>query len=259
MFEMKVGRQQQQAVILSRINYSEADLIVRFFTAEHGKIEGMAKHGRKSRKRFANALSPSSLADLTFTHKPGRDLVWLEKGDLVRAFDGLGQNVHHLALAGQALELVDAFCKPLDPAPQIFELLLWILDRLEQGLRPEEGGFIFQIKLLGLTGFGPNLSACPVCGRATGTGPPVCLKTEAGGVACRPCAPGGFAVSPGTIKIMSLIQSVDREKIDRIRVSEQARAEAGSFLAAYLRHILGRDLKSFRFLERIKQPAAGSE
>ncbi len=256
---MKVGRQQQRAVILSRINYSEADLIVRFFTSEYGKIEGMAKHGRKSRKRFANALSPSSLVDLTFTHKPGRDLVWLEKGDLVRAFDGLGQNVHYLGLAGQAIELVDAFCKPLDPAPEIFDLLLWILDRLEQGHRPEEGGFIFQIRLLGLTGFGPNLSVCSVCGRTMEPGAPACLKTEEGGVACRLCAPGGFTINTGTIKIMSLIQSVDREKIDRIRVSEQARAEAGPFLSAYLRHILGRDLKSFRFLERIKRPCTGSK
>ena len=94
----------------------------------------MARHGRKSRKRFGNVLSPSSLVDLAFTVSSGRDMVRLEEGDLVRAFDGLSRDVRLLAYAGQALELVDAFCKEFDSSPEVFDLLLATLTRLGDGI-----------------------------------------------------------------------------------------------------------------------------
>ena len=252
---MKPGKYRQKAVVLSRTNYGEADLIVGFFTPEYGKVRGMAKHGRKSRKRFGNVLSSPALVELAFTQVRGRDLVRLEGGDLIRAFDGLGRDVKLLARAGQALELVDAFCAPLDPSPQVFTMLLWALDRLDQGLRPVETSLIFQLKLLVLAGFGPNLEVCSVCRRFPEADRPVGLKPDQGGLVCQECAPGAFPASPGTIKIMSLVQGLAVDRLDRVRVSDQAESEAGSFLMTYIRHILGRDLRSSRFIDQIECPA----
>jgi len=249
---MRVGKHCLPAVILGRTNYGESDLIVHFFTEEFGKISGLAKYGRKSRKRFGNVLSPAMLVDLDFTHTSGRDLVRLDRGELTHAFDHLGSDVHQLAWAGQALELIDGFCAPLDPAPELFKLLVWCLERLDQGLRMEEALFIFQLKLLALSGFGPNLEACGECGQPVGDQRPMHLRPEQGGVACRSCSAGGFPVSAGTIKLMTLIQSLEISKLNRVRVHAQALKETGSFPLAYIRHILGRDLKSCRFLEQIK-------
>lgn len=248
---MKPGRHSLKAVILSRTNYGEADLIVGFLTREQGKISGLAKHARKSRKRFGAVLSSPALVELAFVQTRGRDLVRLDKGEVVRSFGDLSGDVYLLALASQAMELADAFCAPLDPAPEIFDLLVWCLGRLEHGPRPEETMFIYQLRLLGLSGFAPSLSACSVCGRRPEPGKEFRLKPNLGGLVCRDCSPGGFPAGPGTIKLMVLIQGLGQDKIDRVRVTSQTQAEGGPFLMALIRHTLGRDLKTARFLDQM--------
>lgn len=254
---MDRGRHRVEAVVLNRTPYGEADLIVSFFTREHGKVRGLAKHGRKSRKRFGNVLSSPALVELAFTHSTNRDLVRLEEGDLLRSFDGLAQDVHRLALAGQMLELVDAFCALHDPTPTAMDLLLWGLNRLDQGIRPSETQFVFRLRMLGLAGFGPNMEACPVCGRTPDLAGPVDLKPDQGGLVCRACRPGGFPVSPGSLKLMRMVQSLETAKLDRIRVSPATEAEVDPFLMAFIRHTLGRELKTAKFLDQMAKTADG--
>ena len=249
---MKPGKHHQRAVILGRINYGEADLIVSFLTQDMGKISGLAKYARKSRKRFGNVVSPGALVDLAFTVKPGRELVNLESGELVRGFENLAQDVTLLARASLALEIAEAFCPAHDPVPDVYQLLNWSLDRLDRLARPEETLFLFLLKSLQLAGFGPNVSFCPVCGKEVEPGRSGTLKCEPGGLVCRDCSPGGFAVSPGTVRIMALVQSMGPDKIDRIRVGERTVKEAGPFLLTFVRSVLGRELKSARFLEQME-------
>ncbi|MBW2672896.1 MAG: DNA repair protein RecO, partial [Deltaproteobacteria bacterium] len=48
------------AFVLHFLNYGEADRIVTLFTREFGKLKGIAKGARRSKKRFANAIEPFS-------------------------------------------------------------------------------------------------------------------------------------------------------------------------------------------------------
>jgi DNA repair protein RecO (recombination protein O) len=252
---MTPGKYRFRAFVLTRTNYGDDDLIVNFFTREQGKLGGLAKHGRKSRKRFGNVLLSPALIELGFTSSRGRDLVRLDDGDLVRAFDGLGRDIQLLSRAGQALEMVDAFCAPLDPAPAVFELLLWTLDRLDRAVRPTETSLVFQLKMLSIAGFGPNLGACPLCGRPPADGRSMELRPDRGGLVCGDCAPGGFTISLGALKAMTLVQQLAVEKLDRVRLGESVQKQAGPFLLAFVRHTLGRDLKSFRFQDQLEQAA----
>ncbi|MFH1092469.1 MAG: DNA repair protein RecO, partial [Pseudomonadota bacterium] len=229
----------------------EADLIVNFLTAEFGKVSGLARHGRKSRQRFGNLLAPGTLAELVYTHIRGRDLVRLEGGDLIECFENLGSEVGLLTRAGLALELAEAFAAPLDPAPELFRLLIWCLERLDRNLRPDETLIIYKLKLLTLAGFGPHLTSCAVCGRPAEEIQAGSLKTDQSGLACRDCAPGGFPITSGTRKIVALVQSMDLEKVDRVRLGRTALEQADPFLMAYFRHLLGRELKASRVLEQI--------
>ncbi|MEW5722492.1 MAG: DNA repair protein RecO [Thermodesulfobacteriota bacterium] len=256
---MKKEADRLRAVVLARTDYGEAHVIVDFLTRERGRMGGMAKHGRKSRKRFGNALVPGSVVEMAFRPRRAGELVLLESGELLRSFEGLSRDPRLLGLAGLALETVEAFCKPLDPAPEIFDLLLWTLDRFDRAERVEEALLVFHLKLLRAAGFGPNLLRCSVCGRreieaGRGWG----LQIEAGGLACLSCAPGGFEASPGTVKIMALIQSLDLDRIGRVKVGETALGQGAPFLEAYVRHHLGRDLRSARFLEQLaRRPPSG--
>ena len=245
------GRHTQQAIVLNRLNYGEADLIVGFLTQEHGLVKGIAKYGRKSRKRFGNVLTPSSVVEVSFTVKPGRELAVLESGELIRSFDGINQDIRLLARAGQAMELADGFCALHDPAPDIFELLVWSLERLNQGDRPAETLLLFITKLLKHTGFGPNFLNCSCCGRKPDDAQPGVFKMDMGGLFCPACARGGFTVSPGTVKLLTLVQNMELGKLGRIRIGDRAMAEFGPYFMTYVRHLLGRDLKTLQFIDKL--------
>ncbi|MEW6264194.1 MAG: DNA repair protein RecO [Thermodesulfobacteriota bacterium] len=248
---MKPGQYRLRAVVLSRTNYGEADLIANLLTRELGKISGLARHGRKSLRRFGNILAPGTLAEWSFTVRAGHELVRLESGDLLRSHDGLGRSARLLAWAALALELAEAFSPPLDPVPEVFDLLLWTLDKHDRDVRPDETDFIFKVKLLSSVGFSPNLVGCTICGRPPAGKGGVKLSAEAAGLVCASCTSGGFAVSPGTLKTLVLVRNLNPDKLNRLRISETVRREAGPFLLAYLRHILGRELKSARVLEQL--------
>ena len=51
---------QTPAIVLTVREYGEADLMVNFLTPGYGPLTGIAKHARKSRRRFAHCLEPLS-------------------------------------------------------------------------------------------------------------------------------------------------------------------------------------------------------
>lgn len=247
---MANGRKQVKSVVLGRTNYGEADLIVTFFTREMGLVTGIAKHARKSIRRFGNVLIPGYLVELDIKIKSGRELVILEKGRLVNPHENLCSDIRLLAVASCAIEMVGAFCAPWDAASDVFDLLTWYLDRIDQKFRPDEAAFIFMVKLLHITGFGPNVTECCVCGCVPAENSAE-MNIESGGLVCGTCSPGGFMVSEGLRKVMYLIQTMPLDKLDRIRTGDIRNTKAGTFIMAYVRRIMGRELKSFRFLEQI--------
>src|SRR5690242_21338669 len=49
---------ESEAIVLRSYPLREADLLVTFFTRAEGKVKGVARAAKKSRKRFGGALEP---------------------------------------------------------------------------------------------------------------------------------------------------------------------------------------------------------
>jgi DNA repair protein RecO (recombination protein O) len=248
---MKPGRHELRGVVLKRIDYQESDLIVAFFTRRWGHLRGLAKHGRKSRRRFGRSLTPTAEVDLEFTLKPGRDLVFLERSEAMRWFDRVLDDASRLGRAGAALEMVEGFYPPWVPDPAVYDLLIWFLEGLNQSDRPDELLLMFVIKLLGHAGFGPNLSQCLVCGRPPGADHEMALRPDEGGLVCDACRPGGLKVGLGAVRTIDLIQTTSLDGLNRVRIGPVIVNECRPFVLAGVRRALGRELKSLRFLDQM--------
>src|SRR5512139_777880 len=72
---------QTEAIVLRLLDYGESDRIVTFCTADFGKIRGIAKGARRSRKRFANALEPFSFSRIRFSRRRPENLALIEDCD----------------------------------------------------------------------------------------------------------------------------------------------------------------------------------
>ncbi|MCP6756869.1 DNA repair protein RecO, partial [Klebsiella pneumoniae] len=63
--------------------YGESDKIATFLTAEFGKLTGIAKGAKNSRRRFANSLEPLARVRVHFRQKPTATMAFLESCELL--------------------------------------------------------------------------------------------------------------------------------------------------------------------------------
>jgi DNA repair protein RecO (recombination protein O) len=95
-----------EAIVLSRINYGEADRIVTVLTKDNGKIGLMVKGARKSGSKLAGAIEPLSISELTI--RPGKgDLSSLQSGLLVKHYSGIVADLTKSTVAFDALKRVN--------------------------------------------------------------------------------------------------------------------------------------------------------
>src|SRR2546425_1402449 len=95
------------AIVLRARPYGESDKIVSFLTENYGKITGIAKGAKRSRKRFANSLEPFSLIDLRFQDRPHSNLVFILAADLLLGFKNLVAALEKISLASYMVEITD--------------------------------------------------------------------------------------------------------------------------------------------------------
>ena len=100
------------AIVLRTRDYSESDRIVTLMTCEAGKLGGIAKGAKQSRRRFERKLEVFSHVMLYFRRRPHGELVFItraEAGDL-EPFD-LTDDLGKIALGSYMVELADALSR----------------------------------------------------------------------------------------------------------------------------------------------------
>jgi len=75
--------QATSAIVLRSRPFGESDKIVSFLTEKYGKITGIAKGAKRSRKRFVNSLEPFSLVNLRFQERSHSSLAFILSSELL--------------------------------------------------------------------------------------------------------------------------------------------------------------------------------
>ena len=250
------------AVVLSSIDYGESDKIVTFYTLEFGKIKGIAKGAKRSKKRFVNNLEPFSYIKLLFFQKPGRDLVMLEQADIIGRFDSLLTDIDRLAFGSYCLELLNEMTPEGQINQKAFELLLKFLVMLDQGANIRTLVVFFEMRLLSILGYHPHLDMCVVCKNTPTNNKRIFFSSARSGILCFNCRgqeKSLILASPGAIKFLMLAAKTDVDKADRIAMPDWAAEECKKVMDDFLRYQLGKELKSKRFLDKMQAMGEGQE
>lgn len=244
---------QTPAIILKVQTLGEADCLVTFLTPARGRLQGVAKHARKSRRRFANVLEPLNRVELWLAARPRKELEFLEKGELMRAFPGLRRDLPRLAAAALLAELAGELAAP-EGAPALFAALEEALARLEEGAAPESLLLSFVAHLLKLGGYGWRLTECLACGRDP-RGPGF-FSIPAGGVYCGDCrgraAGPVVTLTPGARKLLLAAQSLPAHRLSRLIFPPRQAAQCLELLREFLRYHLPRPLKAWEFFDQVR-------
>ena len=244
------------AIVLRTTNYGESDRIVTFFTSDYGKLKGIAKGAKNSRKRFANALDPFSSSHLLFSQRRPDALAFLESCDMVDHYGDIRSHLEKTVYASYLVELVDAFTLEGKKNEALFQLLQGFLGLMSRTDTPADMVRFFEIRLLKLVGYDPVLDRCVGCQAPVASPDGYQFHPLAGGLKCHLCASedhAHLAVSTGTVKTLLLARDLPVEKLGRLVFSRQAAAESRHILGRFITHLLGKELKSLRVLDQIHQ------
>ncbi len=241
------------AIILNVRDYGEADRLVVFLTPGQGRLTGIAKHAKKSRRRFANCLEPLNRVNFFLSPRRG-ELEFLQRAELVSSFASLRRDLARLGAASVLAELAGELAAPPEATAEIFAALEEALEQLEGGVPPPDSLLpAFLVHLLSLGGYAPRWDSCLECGRQPVA--PLFFSIPRGGVVCGACSRAAagplVALTPGTWKLLRLAQTLPREKLTRLRFPQGQRQQSLTLLKYFLRRHLGRDLKSWAFWEKV--------
>lgn len=235
-----------QALVLSAVDFGEADRIVTLFTRDHGRLSAFAAGARKSKRRFAGALEAGTHLKAQLVSTRG-DTHRLDGVDIIKSFHKLREDLPRIARAMYCLELCRELTRDHQPHEALFDALLHYLGLLDEKRAGPTSVIKFELDALQYTGFMPNFSPCALCGNATGDRPR--FDPEHGGVVCFSCSsrvPRGIAVRPDVVDALARLQAGERTPLP-----PELRARARELLNAFIAHHLGRRLNSVDFMEQV--------
>ena len=172
------------ALVLREVRYKEADRILTLLTDTDGKLTVKARGALRKSSRTAAATQQLTYSELTLFGNRGR---WTVNETVVKEpFAGLREDMEKLSLGAYFAECMEAFSVEDQPEPQLLQLGLNSLYALSRSLGEQEKiKAAFEMRLMCLSGYTPELTVCAVCGKQPAE--PV-LSLDDGQLCCRICA-----------------------------------------------------------------------
>ena len=242
-----------EALVLRHMPMGEADRLVTLLTPRYGKVRAVAKGVRRIKSRMGGTLE--QLTRINALIRRGRNLDTISQAETLASNLPLRENLWKTTCGMFMAELVDKFTQEGQESSGIYAHLCESLDALGSGTDPEMVLCHFQLGLLLLTGFQPELRRCVSCGMS--------LKPTAnffshspGGVicpTCRPEHPSARPLSLSALKLLRLVAAGDLQASSRVRIPKELAVELGGLLRQYMRHVLEQDLKSTEFLDLLRR------
>ena len=154
-----------EAFVLRSYPLGESHRVVTFLTRRVGKVRGVARGARRSRKRFGSNLELLSRVRLNYFEKEGVDLSRVESAELLEPFFEMQTDPERGAVLACFAEIADAFCREQQEDERFFRLLHAALRAVRDGLDLDWAARYFEIWTLKLHGVLPDLRRCSGCGR----------------------------------------------------------------------------------------------
>lgn len=177
---------EDEAFVLRSHPLGESDRLVTFLTRSAGKVRGVAKGARRSRKRFGSSLELLSRVRLTYFERERVDLARIDGADLLESFYGLQEDPERGAVLASFAEIADAFAREQQDDSVFFRLLHAVLRAVRDGLDLGWASRYFEIWTLKIHGSLPPIDACVSCGASLG-GRGVKYRPRDSGLLCGAC------------------------------------------------------------------------
>ncbi|MFC1908838.1 DNA repair protein RecO [Chloroflexota bacterium] len=244
---------QTEAIIVKKTKLGEADRILTLYTPHLGKIQAVAKGIRRPRSKLAGHLEllTHSLVSLA----RGRNLATVTGSQTINGFLPLKSDLWLSSCALFATELVNQFTAAHVENYPLFQLLLKTMEQLCQAGDKELVLRYFELHLLDMVGYRPQLRECISCHLPLEETDNL-FCPGAGGMLCPVCSPNQPFSYPLTVnvqKVLRLFQDSDYSVVIRVKTNPELSRQLEKTLGDYLKYLLERDVKSAAWLGILRE------
>ncbi|MDE0300158.1 MAG: DNA repair protein RecO [Candidatus Poribacteria bacterium] len=243
--------QKTDAIVIRSYPFGEFHKIIIFYTSDFGKVRAAAYGVRGPKSRFGGSLELLNRGTLVFSERPNKDLRIVQEFGLTDAFDGIKADYDRTTYGCYLAELVNAIESEHSANQGVFRLLQHGFDGLT---RVNDIALLargFELKLLDITGFAPQLSQCVVCS----SHPPrntLRFSTRLGGVLCDDCTHNDSnapILARGSCELMKFLRRCDLVHLDRVQASRLNHRELQLVLSRFISYHTELTLKSLELIE----------
>ena len=226
----------------------ESDRILTLLTREHGIIRAFAKSARRPKSKLYSGTAFLAFSD--FMIIPLRDSYQIREATVKNVFRGLYDNIDILATAEHFCELMCELAPEQSNAEDYLKLILNSLHFLSQGVSPNRLKTFFQLRLLSMAGYSPNLLACKRCG--TYESDTMFFDLAEGCIYCENCRGKGRELPLQVITSMRDIIYPDLKQAFEYSTSDQTFNILSGIVEEYLVLSTSRHFKTLDFINNIK-------
>lgn len=242
-----------QALILRRRDFGEADRVLTVLTPNHGRVDVIAKGARKPISAKTGHVELFTKADMLINR--GRELEVASQAEMVEAYLPLREELQRGAYANYVAELVIRFTAESDEQDsRLFDLVDDTFARLSNDNDPRLAVRYFEMHILSLAGFKPELNEC-VVSREPILPEDQFFSFADGGVVSPTQTQVVGSLTPISLNTLKLLRHMQRSGYSHVKTLDiplGLHSEVERILLGYITYILERRLQSVDFIRRIR-------
>lgn len=240
-----------KGIVLRTIKLGEADKIVTVLSNTRGKVKAVAKGVRRTTSKFGGRLEPFTYLDLLLYE--GRELDIITQAEIISSFREIREDFDKVGYGSAMLELVDRVALEGERESKLFGLLLAALKALS-GARDNLQSLLmaFDIKLMAISGYLPNLFSCVICGATPGT-KKITFSCEWGGILCERCGVAdlnSLLISPSVADLLDRLLKTKMEDSPGVEMTKVERKQLSDAVQAHVNYHVQARLRSREYLSK---------
>lgn len=239
-----------ESIILAKRPLREADLLITFFSREDGKIKGVARSAKKSKRRFGGIWETGYVIDIHYATSARSDLASINQASLVAPRAAGKPSLASTSALWLAMELASRFLPEAEANREKFDLLRRFVTAIHEERLTRAILLFFLLKWIGLSGYLPDLTRCVKCGADSKSFN--IFSAGLGGLVCDNCSPNtgpSYSLRPASPETLRMIMS-GNVKCD---ISDKTFEDLLRFVFHYSMVLLGRPLEMESYLPMLME------
>lgn len=170
-----------EAVVLSKINFSDTSKIAQLYTEELGKVSSIIKGGRGSNAKIGRIIDPLNVVQVVLYKKETRDIQIITSADLALHFQNLRDDFDRINYATAVIELIYQLAPEHEANKKLFKgtkKILTLFDKAEEAPSIIFGRYL--LFFLTELGYDVPLSECISCGAQLAFGATLAVNYSSG-------------------------------------------------------------------------------